>query len=71
MSRPPVTLNQIAKALIDTGCSRTPMKKAKDLFTPEVLHMQCIHGDIREYRTKVVTISIGTLTFTCRVGVVP
>lgn len=30
-----------------------------------------IHGDIREYRTKIVKIGIGLQTFTCRVGVVP
>lgn len=33
--------------------------------------MKCIHGDVREYLTKLATIAIGTQTFTCRVGVVP
>lgn len=34
--------------------------------------MQCIHGDIQEYQTKLLeTIRIGNKTFTCRVGVVP
>lgn len=33
--------------------------------------MQCIHEDVREYRTKVVIIGTGMQTFTCRVGVVP
>lgn len=40
-------------------------------FTLEVLQMQCIHGDTHEYRTKVVTIGIGSETFTCQVGVIP
>lgn len=46
------------------------MKKARGPLSLEVLCMQCIHGDIREYRTKVVTIGIGAQTFTCRVCVV-
>lgn len=46
------------------------MKWVKGPFTPEVLKMQCIHGDIREYRMKMVTIGIGSQIFTCRVGVV-
>lgn len=47
------------------------MKRAKGPFTPEVLRMQCIYGDIREYGTKLVTVGIGDQMFTCRVGVVP
>lgn len=33
--------------------------------------MQFIHGDIWEYRTKLVAIGVGDHTFTFRVGVVP
>lgn len=67
-----VTLNEtLVEALIDTGCRRTLVKKANGPFTPEILCMQCIHGDIWEYRAQMVTIGIETQTFTCRVGIVP
>lgn len=32
--------------------------------------MQCIHGDILDYRTKV-TLEVEGQTFICRVGIVP
>lgn len=56
-----VTLNGVnVGALIDTGCGRTLVKRAKGPFTPEILRKECIHGDIREYHTKVVTVEIGS-----------
>lgn len=65
----PVTLNAVqVEALIDTGCGRTLVKRAKGPYTPKILKMQCIHGEIREYRTNIV---IGYQIFTCWVGVVP
>lgn len=68
----PVTLNGVdIKALIDMGCGSTVVRKAKGPFTPEVVPMQCIHRDVWKYRTKMVTIGIGTQIFTCRVGVIP
>lgn len=33
--------------------------------------MQCIHEDIQEYQTKMVTLGIGPQTFASRVNVVP
>lgn len=57
-------------ALINTGCGRILVKWAKGPYTPEVLRMQCIHGDVREYCTKMVTIGTGSQTFTCQVGMV-
>lgn len=54
------------EVLINTGCDRTLVKKAQGPFTSEVLSMQCIHGDIKEYRTKM-----GDQTFKCRLGIVP
>lgn len=64
-----VTLNGMpVEALIDTKCVRTLIKKSKGPFTPKVLRLQCIYGDVWEYRTKVVTIGIGAQSFTCRVG---
>lgn len=47
------------------------MRKARGPFTPETLWMQCIHGDIWDYRTKIVTLEVEGQTFTCWVGVVP
>lgn len=67
-----VTLNgtQI-EALIETGCRRTLIRKAREPFTPKVLRIKCIHRDVREYRTKWADIGIGLLTFKCRISVVP
>lgn len=68
----PLTLNvKQVEALIDTGYGRTLGHKARGPFTSEQLRIQCIHGDIREYRTKLVSLGIGRQTFTYRVGVVP
>lgn len=62
----PVTLNRVeVEVLFDTRCGRTLVKKTK------MVRMQCIYGDIQEYRMKMVTIGIGSKTFTCRVWVVP
>lgn len=58
------------KSLIDTGCGRTLVEKAKAPFTPEVLHMQRIHRDVQEYHTKLITTGIGPQMFTCQVGIV-
>lgn len=45
----PVALNgEQVEALIDTGCGRTLVRKARGPFNPEWLRLQCIHGDIRE-----------------------
>lgn len=67
-----MTVNGVhVEALIDTGCGTTLIRKAKGPYTPEVLSMQCLHGDVKEYRTKIVIIGIGSHISTCRVGVVP
>lgn len=68
----PVILNRMmVDALIDTGCGRTLVKEAKGPFTWEILHMKCIHGDVRDYKTKWVEIQVGRQPYQCRVGVVP
>lgn len=36
-----------AGALIDMGCGRALVRKARGPYTPEMLRMQCIHGDVR------------------------
>lgn len=53
------------------GCGLTLVRRAKGPFTPEVLKIQCMHEDIREYWMKLVTIGIGDQTFTCRAGILP
>lgn len=58
------------EALIDKGCERTLVRRAKGPFTPQILRMQCIHRDIREHRTKIVSIKIGVQMFTCWLGVI-
>lgn len=64
-----VILNGVkVEAFIDMGCGRTLVRRTKGPYTPEVLRMQCIHCDIHECRTKVVTTGIGPQTFTSRVG---
>lgn len=47
------------------------MRKATRLYTPEVLMVKCINGDVREYKTKVVTLAIEGCKFRGRVGVIP
>lgn len=59
------------EALINTGCVCTLVHKVHGPFTPELLKMQCIHGDIHEYRMKKISLEIVGQIFTCRVGVVP
>lgn len=68
----PVTLNRREVDVpIDTGCGRTLVKNAKGTFTGEILHMKCIHGDVKEYRTKWEELTIGNQLYHCKVGVVP
>lgn len=52
-----VTLNGVeVEALIDTGCGWNVTKRAKRPYTPNVLCIQCIHGDIQRNRTKMLTV---------------
>lgn len=46
------------------------VRKAHVPVTQETLRMQCIHRDIRDYRTKMVTLEFGGQKFACWVEVV-
>lgn len=46
------------------------MKKAKWPWTPKILRMKCIHGDIWEYHTKWVSLQILDQIFLCQVSAV-
>lgn len=40
-------------------------------FAPETLTMKCVHGIVKEYQTKKVSLDIVGLQFWCRASVVP
>lgn len=63
--------NRLAQALLDTGCGRTLVKKAKGPVTGERLTLHCIHADVKTYPTKIIKIHIKGHPYWCRAGVVP
>lgn len=66
----PAVLNRWAMwALIDTGCGQTLVQEAEGKCTRERLSLRCIHGDVRDYPTKLVHLELGNVQFTCRVGI--
>lgn len=71
----PVNLNgKRVWAQIDTGCGRTLIRMATGTYMPEVLTIKCVHGNVKEYQTKDITLDGGgggSLQFKCRMGVVP
>lgn len=67
----PVWLNgQMTWAFLDTGCGRSLVRQAPGPETGEWMTLKCIHGDIKDYPTKVIRIEIGQKHFFCRAGVV-
>lgn len=68
----PVCLNRkMVDVLTDMGCGTTLVKQAMGPFTSEVLRMSCIHGDVKNYRTKWEELRVGNQLYNCKVGVVP
>lgn len=59
------------QALLDSGCGRTLVRKAKGAIMGEQLTLKCIHGDVKTYPTKVIKLSIDGHCYWCRVGIVP
>lgn len=57
--------------LLDTGCGGTFIQRAAGLCILEVLMVKCIHGDVGDYKMKVVTLVIEGHESSCRVGVMP
>lgn len=52
------------------GCGQTLVRQAKRPETREWLALKCIHGDIKEYTTKIISLEIENVKFFCRAGVV-
>lgn len=57
-------------ALLDTRCERTLVRKAQGPETGAQLTLNCIHGDIEDWPTKIVSLELDNVKFFYTAGVV-
>lgn len=62
--------NKATRSLVDKGCRRTQVQQTPGPWSWQILRTKCIHGDVREYRTKVVALLLPGKCYHCQAVIV-